>query len=263
MQNILNTTDAVLYVDTDTLFLSPVSRIWSLFASFNASQMAGLSPEHEDRNVGWYNRFARHPFYGALGVNSGVMLMNLTRMRRFKWVDYIVPLHREYRLKITWGDQDLINILFHFHPGEWRYFFRCVVASHLDCKLLTLTCSLRRCVLADKLFVFPCEWNYRPDHCMYMPVCPAAQGVQILHGNRGYFHAATQPAFSATYAVVEGFRVGSDGYRNVLLPLESALADDAVALTNCGHTVERMLAVPRAVLKESPDYYYNEVRVIE
>lgn len=118
MQNLLTTTDAVLYVDTDTVFLSPVSRIWSLFAQFNATQMAGLSPEHEDKNVGWYNRFARHPFYGPLGVNSGVMLMNLTRMRSFKWVDYILPLHKEYKLKITWGDQDLINILFHFHPGR-------------------------------------------------------------------------------------------------------------------------------------------------
>lgn len=118
LQNLLTTTDAVLYVDTDTVFLSPVSRIWSLFAQFNATQMAGLSPEHEDKNVGWYNRFARHPFYGPLGVNSGVMLMNLTRMRSFKWVDYILPLHKEYKLKITWGDQDLINILFHFHPGR-------------------------------------------------------------------------------------------------------------------------------------------------
>lgn len=102
--------------------------------------MAGLSPEHEDSNVGWYNRFARHPFYGKLGkrnyfsklifiiyvffyclsnvgVNSGVMLMNLTRMRSFKWEEYILPLHKEYKLKITWGDQDLINILFYYHPG--------------------------------------------------------------------------------------------------------------------------------------------------
>ena len=52
------------------------------------------------------------------GVNSGVMLMNLTRMRAFKWQDYIIPFYQEYKLKITWGDQDLINIIFHFHPGE-------------------------------------------------------------------------------------------------------------------------------------------------
>lgn len=33
----------------------------------NSSQMAAVAPEHEDPNVGWYNRFARHPYYGKLG----------------------------------------------------------------------------------------------------------------------------------------------------------------------------------------------------
>lgn len=108
----------MLYVDTDTLFLSPVSDIWHFFSEFNSTQIAGLSPEHEDRNVGWYNRFAKHPFYGPMGLNSGVMLMNLTRMRKFKWEEYILPLYKEFKLKITWGDQDLINILFYYHPGN-------------------------------------------------------------------------------------------------------------------------------------------------
>jgi hypothetical protein len=33
----------------------------------NASQMAALTLEHEDPNTGWYNRFAKHPYYGYLG----------------------------------------------------------------------------------------------------------------------------------------------------------------------------------------------------
>lgn len=41
-----------------------------------------MAPEHEEPRIGWYNRFARHPYYGKTGVNSGVMLMNMTRMRR-------------------------------------------------------------------------------------------------------------------------------------------------------------------------------------
>jgi hypothetical protein len=47
------------------------------------------------------------------------MLMNLTRMRAFSWTDYVVPIYKEYKLKITWGDQDIINIIFHFHPGNF------------------------------------------------------------------------------------------------------------------------------------------------
>ncbi|RZC42736.1 glucoside xylosyltransferase 2, partial [Asbolus verrucosus] len=85
LPNILKEVDSVLYVDTDTLFLTPVETIWNYFHKMNSSQMAALAPEHEDPNVGWYNRFARHPYYGKLGVNSGVMLMNLTRMRVFQW----------------------------------------------------------------------------------------------------------------------------------------------------------------------------------
>lgn len=141
MQLLLPHIDSVIYVDTDTLFISPPYFAWSQFYSFNESQIAALTPEHEDRNVGWYNRFARHPFYGPMGthlfacncfpflfgfytvfivvgVNSGVMLMNLTRMRKFKWEEYILPLHKEYKLKLTWGDQDIINILFYFHSGK-------------------------------------------------------------------------------------------------------------------------------------------------
>ena len=52
------------------------------------------------------------------GVNSGVMLMNLTRMREAKWKEHILPYFKKYRFNITWGDQDLINIFFHFHPGQ-------------------------------------------------------------------------------------------------------------------------------------------------
>lgn len=78
---ILRDVDSLLYVDTDVLFLRPMDDIWSLFKSFNGTQLAAMAPEHEVPKIGWYSRFARHPFYGVTGVNSGVMLMNLTRIR--------------------------------------------------------------------------------------------------------------------------------------------------------------------------------------
>lgn len=78
--------DSLLYVDTDILFLQPVEQIWNFLSQFNSSHMAAMAPEHEEPRIGWYNRFARHPYYGKTGVNSGVMLMNMTRIRakRFK-----------------------------------------------------------------------------------------------------------------------------------------------------------------------------------
>lgn len=79
---VLKDVDSLLYVDTDVLFLRPMDDIWGLFKSFNSTQLAAMAPEHEVPKIGWYSRFARHPFYGVTGVNSGVMLMNLTRIRR-------------------------------------------------------------------------------------------------------------------------------------------------------------------------------------
>ena len=56
-----------------------------------------------------------------LGVNSGVMLMNLTRMRQCGWIKQMVNYYETYRYDITWGDQDLINIFFHFFPGAMTW----------------------------------------------------------------------------------------------------------------------------------------------
>lgn len=90
---ILKDVDSLLYVDTDVLFLRPVDDIWKLLRQFNATQLAAMAPEHEIPKIGWYSRFARHPFYGSAGVNSGVMLMNLTRIRnaQFKNISMCSP----------------------------------------------------------------------------------------------------------------------------------------------------------------------------
>lgn len=81
MQLILKDVDSIVYVDSDILFLQPVDRLWAFLSRFNSSQLAAMAPEHEEPRIAWYNRFARHPFYGRTGINSGVMLMNMTRMR--------------------------------------------------------------------------------------------------------------------------------------------------------------------------------------
>lgn len=78
-KDILLDVDSLLYMDTDTVFLTPVESIWGYFDKFNGSQMAALAPEHEDPNIGWYNRFAKHPYYGSLGNVA---------ITHFFWVGY-------------------------------------------------------------------------------------------------------------------------------------------------------------------------------
>lgn len=57
------------------------------------------------------------------------------------------------------------------------------------------------CASTECLYTFPCQWNYRPDHCMYGSNCKGAEeeGVSILHGNRGVYHDDKQPAFKVVY----------------------------------------------------------------
>ncbi|XP_053675771.1 glucoside xylosyltransferase 1 isoform X2 [Anopheles nili] len=217
LPSLLHHLDSVLYVDSDTVFLSPVQEIWAMFQNFNTSQFAGMAPEHEDTNAGWYNRFARHPYYGELGVNSGVMLMNLTRMREFHWEEHILPIYREYRLQLVWGDQDILNVLFHYNP--------------------------------DRLFVFPCYWNYRADHCMYMSVCEAPDGVKIIHGNRGYFHSQAQPIFNLIYTAIEEYTFRTDVHSNFIRNIEESLV--LPSNSNCDKLLDKFLQDPRKYFKES------------
>jgi hypothetical protein len=70
--------------------------------------------------------------------------------------------------------------------------------------------------IADKLYVYPCEWNYRPDHCMYMSICRSAEktGVMMFHGSRSAFQNEKQPAFKAIY---QAFRDVSKVYMLTLM----------------------------------------------
>ena len=102
---------------------------------FNSTQFVTSSMEHEHTNVNWYHRFARHPFYGETGVNTGIMLINLERMRNFGFVPKAIEAFEVYKFNITWWDQDVFNIVMFQHP--------------------------------EIVYRMPCWWNYRPDHCQY------------------------------------------------------------------------------------------------
>lgn len=64
-------------------------------------------------------------------------------------------------------------------------------------------------MFAESLYIFPCQWNYRPDHCMYGSNCKGAEqeGVSILHGNRGVYHDDKQPAFKVVYDAIHAVRI--------------------------------------------------------
>ena len=66
-KDLLTDLDALIYVDTDVIFLTPPENLWDHFEEFKKIHIAALAPETEDKATNWYVRFARHPFYEPLG----------------------------------------------------------------------------------------------------------------------------------------------------------------------------------------------------
>ncbi|CAF0713883.1 unnamed protein product [Brachionus calyciflorus] len=233
LPEILPNIDSILYVDTDVLFITGLEQIWSHFENFNSTQLAALAPEHEEANMGWYNRFARHPYYGKLGLNSGVMLMNLTRMREFEFVNKIYPLYQIYKYNITWGDQCLLNILFKFHP--------------------------------DRLYEYDCSWNYRPDHCMYGSNCKSAEanGIRILHGCRRVFQSDKEPAFREIYKAFEAYDFEEESRKKLYISIKESFDKPSVKSTYCGGVKDQFLKTLKTELKNHKQIMIETKRSLE
>lgn len=157
-------------------------------------------------------------------INTLCFLQNDMTTVSLQWEEILMPLLQKYKLNMTWGDQDLLNIIFYHNPGVSTH-IRCITlnqnvlygtngAGHINKYLLLKGSYIISSVIYHKflpnyvslcftesLYVFPCQWNYRPDHCIYGSNCREAEheGVFILHGNRGVFHDDKQPAFRAVY----------------------------------------------------------------
>ena len=39
------------------------------------------------------------------------------------------------------------------------------------------------------MYIYPCEWNFRPDHCMYTSICKPAEerGISIVPGSLRFY----------------------------------------------------------------------------
>ncbi|KAK7103400.1 glucoside xylosyltransferase 2-like isoform X1 [Littorina saxatilis] len=194
--SLLRDVDALVYVDADAVLLSPLDKMWNYFSRFNSTQMLALVPEHEDPTVSWYHQSSKIPYFGPFGLNSGVILMNLTRLRQVNWSSTLVQYHQVYEKNIVFFDQDLINIYCHFHP--------------------------------ERLYVMDCSMNYRVDHCESREstsgsVCKSAEwnGAYLLHGSKRSFKNV--PSFKAVYRAFEKYKLGDNLLSGLLEPLQGEL----------------------------------------
>lgn len=113
--------DSTIYLDTDILVVTDLYKIWKEFDRFTSKQMLGATPEHEVwNNWSYYTNTStrtRYPFVQPSGINSGVLLMNLTRMRDFSFFKKIDLIYQQYKDVLFLQDQDLLNIIGYYNPG--------------------------------------------------------------------------------------------------------------------------------------------------
>lgn len=123
----------------------------------NNEQLLGIIPDFDVSNPKRPLFFKTLPFPPPKGLNAGIVLMNLTKMREYKFTEKINRIHNDYypaNKDIDMNDQHLLNILLYFDSG---------------------------------LFMeMPCQFNFWASSCFSGIYCPGAAedpvGIQVIHG---------------------------------------------------------------------------------
>lgn len=86
--------DSIFYFDTDAIITGNVVEIWDNFYKIEDSQLVGAVMDIEPDNQPWFSvyksLFQNTPVPTPRGLNSGVLLMNLTKMRKYEFRDKTV-----------------------------------------------------------------------------------------------------------------------------------------------------------------------------
>ncbi|KAK7085010.1 hypothetical protein SK128_013532 [Halocaridina rubra] len=150
LKDVFHDMDSLIFLDTDMIFMQPPEDLWKEFKNFETRNVIGLIPHLHHYNPP-FNDF---PVYGFTGINSGVLLLNLTRIRKFPWNDSIRDTLSKYKLKVLkYSDQEIINIMFSRNNEKYVY-------------------------------EVGCEWNYGRWLCFHgRQICSgaASRGVALLH----------------------------------------------------------------------------------
>ncbi|XP_055347034.1 glucoside xylosyltransferase 2-like [Paramacrobiotus metropolitanus] len=158
LPTMLEATDAIIYLNPDTIFLAPVEYLWETFSEMQSnSQVAAMTADYEDPDLGYYNNVYTVPFVQPLGINAGVVLMHLKNLRLIGWDNHMQLTYTSTKHQIRRGTQDMLNVFF-------------LQKSSLF-KLLS------------------CEWNFRHHHC-YRDYCNCRNakrnGISLIQQSSHY-----------------------------------------------------------------------------
>ena len=121
--------ERVLYLDTDSVLVAPLSHVWREFARFTQTQTVGML-YNSIFQKGWYDNHAI-PYPPPHGYNAGIFLMDLSRIRESNWLHnltMIMRLQRRERSNIL-GDQDILNEYFFYFPGTGFSMCACMCST--------------------------------------------------------------------------------------------------------------------------------------
>merc|ERR1719342_1162269 len=149
----------VIILDTDVTFATDIGKLWTNFSQFNEKQALGLVENQSD----WYipgKLWKNHRPWPALGrgLNTGVILMDLDKLRKQNWSQIwrtVAENDLVTQLSTSLADQDVLNAV------------------------------IRR--QTDLLYSIPCNWNVQmSDNSLSDSLCFRTRNVgsvNIVHFN--------------------------------------------------------------------------------
>ena len=108
-----STLEDVIILDTDVTFATDIGKLWTVFRKFNKKQALGLVENQSD----WYipgKLWKNHRPWPALGrgLNTGVILMRVSALRRMNWSQTwrtVAESDLVTQLSTSLADQDVLN----------------------------------------------------------------------------------------------------------------------------------------------------------
>lgn len=177
--DVFKSIDQLVLLDADTVLCDDVSELWRLFGNFSADNQFGMAGEQDQYyEKGWYtngcgnwihtkNSVECPPYYKPYGLNSGVSMLRLDRLRAASFNNTVADIVAKFSKRLKLADQDVWNVYAQAAP--------------------------------QNAFLMPCEWNVRTDS-----LCRQRSMVKLLHGSRWSFHHEARSIGQAWIKVGEG-----------------------------------------------------------
>ncbi|CAL8097728.1 unnamed protein product [Orchesella dallaii] len=205
--------DAIMYLDTDILITGSLWIMWEQFTLMKREEIALIAYNNDpsDRNYEWKDKvlFSDIPHVDVKGVNGGVQLMNLTKMRDFNFTSKCMSICQEYVEKgSSMNDQRVVNILF----NKYR----------------------------SKLRILPCKFNFQHVHCDKGLTCSGVRndvtGIQVIHGAGGTVEGVQAPFFKI-YSKYLNFDFSKDHIQQLIYTIKliyTRVNDSSTCFGNIG-----------------------------